>query len=358
MGEAKHLATAAAGGKRWWLVLGGAAGAVVAGVLLMQSWRAQPGQAATEPAGQKAPAKALARVGKDTIPYDLVAAECVTRHGKEVLDDLINRMIIQQACEANNLVVTEEDVTAEVNRIAKRFNLDPQGWYAMLQAERNLSPQQYRQSVIWPMLALRKLAGEQVDITEEDLNKAFVRNYGPRVKAKMILLDRLNQAQECWEAVNKAPAEFEQLAQKYSVDANSRSLGGAVPPIPRFSGSDELEKAAFKLKEGEISGIVQMASNRYAIIKCEGRTEPIVTDIEEVKDGLYDEIKEAKIQQSVAQVFEKLKKETRVDNYLSATSSGPQDRSVISGSNIQQTGATQAAPIRRAANTGRATLDN
>ncbi|HTN02435.1 MAG TPA: hypothetical protein VL132_11175 [Planctomycetaceae bacterium] len=68
--------------------------------------------------------------------------------------------------------------------------------------------------------------------------------------------------------------------------------------------------------------------------------------------------KEAKIQQSVAQVFEKLKKETRVDNYLSATSSGPQDRSVISGSNIQQTGATQAAPIRRAANTGRATLDN
>ena len=75
MGEGKHLATATAGGKRWWLILGGAAGAVIVGVTLMQSWRAQPGQAATEPAGQKAPVKALARVGKDTIPYDLSAVE-------------------------------------------------------------------------------------------------------------------------------------------------------------------------------------------------------------------------------------------------------------------------------------------
>jgi hypothetical protein len=63
----------------------------------------------------KKPVEALARVGKEIISYDMVAEECVSRHGKEILDDLINRMVIQQACEAQNINVSEEEVTVEVN---------------------------------------------------------------------------------------------------------------------------------------------------------------------------------------------------------------------------------------------------
>lgn len=347
MGEGNHqVATKSpAAIKRIGWMVGGTAVVLVAGLAVMQTFRAQSGQAATETAGTaKLGASTqrphLARVGKDNITFEMVADECVARHGKEVLDDLINRLIIQQACEARNVVVTEEEVTAEVTRIAKRFNLDPQSWYQLLEGERNISPMQYRQSVVWPMIALKKLAGEQVDLTEEEMNKAFVRNYGPRVKAKLILLDNPRRARECWEKAAADPESFEKLAQDFSIDPNSRSLGGTIPPIPRYSGNDTLELAAFKLKEGEISGIIEIQAGRYAILKCEGRTEQVVKDIAEVRDSLYQELFEAKTQEAVAKVFETIKNNAQIDNFLTQTSTGPNrpfTSPAAAGGQIQQT---------------------
>lgn len=350
MGEGNHLTSTpptTAGSNRpqnrLFMIIGGTAVVLIAGLVVMQTFRSQPGQAAESAGSAKLGTTAqkpnLARVGKDSVTFDMVAEECVARYGKEVLDDLINRMIILQACEAQDVSVSEEEVTAEVGRIAKRFNLDPQAWYQMLEAERNITPMQYRQSVIWPMLALKKLAGQQVDLTEEEMNKAFVRNYGPRVKARLILLDNPRRARECWEQAAQNPDSFEKLAQDFSIDPNSRALGGTIPPIPRYSGNEALETAAFKLKEGEISGLIELQSGRYAILKCEGRTEQVVTSIDEVRDSLYEELMEAKTQESVAKVFEQIKQNTQVDNYLTQTSTGP-NRAFggnATGGGIQQT---------------------
>jgi foldase protein PrsA len=340
-----------------WMLLAGTGLALLAGAIGLQSMQATPGQAAAEPTGtarvtpNKKPVEALARVGKEIISYDMVAEECVSRHGKEILDDLINRMVIQQACEAQNINVSEEEVTVEVNRIAKRFNLDAPAWYQMLQAERNITPQQYRQSIIWPALALKKLAGGQIELTEEEIEKAFVRNYGERVKLRMIMLDNRRRATDLWDKVHKDPDNFDKYAQEHSIDPNSRALGGAVPPVPRFTGSPEVEAAAFKLKEGEISGVIEIGANRFVILKGEGRTVPTVTDIGEVREALYEELLETKTQTAVAEVFQELKKQARVDNYLTSTTSGP-DRALTPGAPIQPT--SKPAP-QQAAGAAKAT---
>jgi foldase protein PrsA len=315
-------------------IFGGAAAAVVAGGLLMQQFRATPGQAADGAAGTARVGGAdqknnrmsarMAMVDREVITYEAVADECVARFGREVLDDMIHRMVIAKACEKANVTVTEQEVSEEITRIAKRFKLDVTAYLQMLQSERNISPMQYRASVIWPMLALKKLAGEEVEITETDIQKAFVRNYGPRVKARVIMVDNSRRGGEVWEKAKKNPAAFEQLAQEYSIDPNSRALGGQVPPIPRYMGNDRLEEEAFKLKEGELSGLIELAQGRWVILKCDGRTTPVVTDIEEVRDSLYEELKEAKVQQAVGKVFEKIKADTRVDNYFARSSSGPE----------------------------------
>lgn len=328
-------------------LLGGTALAVLAAAVLFQVFRPEPsgagedhsrapGQQATGRATVDAPGRApkyLARVNGQLISWELVAGECMERHGPEVLDNIINRTIIQQACEERGLVVTEAEVDAEVLRIAQRFNLAVDQWYQLLQTEREITAHQYRRDVIWPMLALKKLAGENVTITDEDLKKAYIRDYGDKVKAKMILLDNQRRAVEAWEQAAKNPDDFGKLVRKYSIDPNSRALEGAIPPIRRYSGNDELEKAAFKLKDGEISPVVQVGFDRFVILKCEGRIKGTM-GYDEVKETLYQHLQEEKVQEAVAHTFEKLKKQSRIDNFLTNTSTG----------GIQQTSEQRPAP--------------
>lgn len=356
--------------KKWSLVIGGTAAVLVSAGVAIQLTRPvsafpQDGAAATQPGrastGEgKAPGrkeKQVARVANQSasafITYDELAAECIQRHGEEVLENLINRKIIQQACDAQGIEVSEAEVEAEIIKNAKKFGLDVVEWQKMLQAERNVTPAQYRRDIIWPMLALKKLAGEDVKITQDDLKKAFARNYGKRVKARAIVLDNQRRAAEVWKKCNDNPDDFERLAREHSVDPSSRSLGGTIPPIPQYSGSPELEKAAFKLKDGEISAVIQVgpATNQFIILKCEGFTEPAVSKLSEVEDILKQELHEEKVQISVANVFKKIKDDARVDNYLTGKSEGGERK----GASAAQAG--KGAPIRQtgAAGTARRT---
>jgi len=253
---------------------------------------------------------------------DEVAKECLARVGNDVLESMINRAVIQLACEEAGLLITEAEVDQEIIRISKQFNIPTETWLQMLQTERNVSPEQYKRDVIWPMLALKKLAGESAKVTEEDMHKAFVRQYGARAKVRMIMLDNHRRANEVWNKANLHPGDFKQLARENSVDPNSRAMEGLVPPIARYAGNPELEEAAFRLKEGQVSGIINVGFNRFVILKSEGFTEQKVQDVNEVRDILEKDLKEEKVQESVAKLFDQLKKNSRIDNYWTHQSSG------------------------------------
>lgn len=337
---------APAGKRKWGLYLAGSLGIVLLGGILFQIFRAEPGEAGPDDAaqgsdnrtGRISPSQVLARVDGYNITWREVADECIARYGRDVLDSIINRTIIQQACAKRNITVTNAEVRNEVTRIAAKFKLTPENWYQMLQAERGIMPIQYNRDIIWPMLALRKIAGTNIKITSDDMRKAFEREYGPRVKAKLIMLDNQRRAIEAHEKAVRNPNDFGRLAQQYSVEPNSKAMWGEIPPIPRHSGNDRIEQEAFRLRKGEVSRVFQVAPSRWVILKCEGRTVPKVTSIDEVKESLYEMLMEEKTQEAVAKVFQKLRREARVDNLLTGTSTG-----------IQQTsgkGSTGSARIR------------
>ena len=351
----------ASGSRRTILVLAGAGLAAVVGAVLFQVLK-PPAAFSDQPRGgdksaqaSHAPAQSknyVARVNGDLIKYDDLAAECVNRHGKEIMESMINRMIIQQACDKQGIEVSNVDVNEEIKKVAKKFNLSVEQWLAMLQQDRDVSPAQYGRDIIWPMIALRKLAGEQVQITQKDFDRAFIREYGPRVKARIIVLDNGRRAGEVWEEVRRDPKNFEQLVYKHSTDPGSRPLGGAIPPIQRYGGNDKVEQAAFALKEGDISGVIQVETN-WVIIKCEGQTEQVVSDPKEVAPQLKAQLVEEKVQKAVAKVFEKLKADSRVDNYLTGVASGASRKdSAQPGSGaepISRASATASPPSARSA---------
>ncbi len=75
----------------------------------------------------------------------------------------------------------------------------------------------------------------------------------------------------------KEGADFAELAKKYSEDPGSKDRGGDLGMIKRGDFVPEFENAAFKLKDGEISGIVQTQFGYHIIQMIERRGERIHT---------------------------------------------------------------------------------
>ncbi len=348
--------------QKWMFIVGGTALTVLVAGLLFQVMQPETGKAAAR--GERSPRsnqaanstgqsrkRSVARVNGQLISYDQLAEECVARYGNKVLEGIINRTMIQQAFEGKADAPTAQDIEKEIRSIAKKFNLDTAQWLEMMHSQQEMTPDQYRRDVIWPMLALKKLAGHDVTITQKELEEAYERNYGERVRVRVIILDRIRQAQEVWEKVKDNPENFGRLAMEYSIDSSSRALEGKVPPIRRFSGSSEIEKAAFSLADGEISGVIQIPENKHwVIIKCEGRTEPISgVSMADVRSILEEELRDEKVQLLVNKTFNTLESKARVDNYLTGVTTGSSKRSTArtkQDSNIQQVGGTREAPQR------------
>jgi hypothetical protein len=212
---------------------------------------------------------------------------------------------------------------------------DIEAWLADVKENQGLSPELYRHDVVWPSVALKKLVGEDAEITQEDLQKSFDANYGERVRCRAIVFNSLRQANKVWEVARdhtypgnsgkfqESLAYFGALAEKYSVETGSKTMKGEVPPIQRYGGQKLLEDAAFELKKGEISGVLQVAVDRFVVLFCEGRTQPVKVDFDEVKKYIYDDLREKKMRLAMSQEFSKLERGATIDNYLTGRMQAP-----------------------------------
>lgn len=344
--------------RRWLPWLAGTGVAVVVAAVAIQLYRAEPGVAqargpqetgTARVGGGPATDEIVARVNNEPIAYEQLARECVEKYGAEVLDNIINRRLIEQECERAGLRITQAEIEQEVLTIATKFNIDVANWYALLKSERGIGQLQYHRDVIFPMLALKKLAGQNVDVAPQDLQRAYEREYGPRVEARMILVaGNIRQANDVWQKAMANPDDFGRLAREVSADPNTRPLGGVVPPIRRHGGNDEVEKVAFELRIGEISPVIDVGQGRYVILKCEGHTKPVATSLAQVESDLREQLIEEKTQQAVARVFEAIKQRSTIVNYVSGTSTGASQAGARTPSRPQAAG-PQAAPQQSAA---------
>ena len=135
-----------------------------------------------------------------------LAEECIARHGAETLEVLINRSLLEQACRKQGLAVTRQDIDDEIVHAAslgvkpKRDGTpDVDAWLSLVTRRQGIPLDIYRQDVVWPTAALKKLVAGKIAVTEEDLRKGFEANYGPRVRCLAIVLNNQRQAQEVFE---------------------------------------------------------------------------------------------------------------------------------------------------------------
>lgn len=295
-----------------------------------------------------------ATINGKTITIRELSEECIARHGDQVLEQMINRKLLEQELKKRNLKVTPQEMDGEIaraalsaGRITKTGKPDVEAWMKSVLDDQKVSQEKYLQDSVWPSTALKLIAGD-VKVTDEDIQRGFKANFGPRAQVRAIVLDSQRRAQEAWQKARENPSVefFGKLAEQYSIEPASRANQGHVPPIQQFGGQPDLEKEAFALKPGEISGIIQVMNN-YVILFLEGYTDPVKVKLEEVRNDIYEDIREKKLRLAMAREFERMKDEAGIDNFLTGSSHAPQKRNQTaaarSGSKPADAGAVPAA---------------
>jgi parvulin-like peptidyl-prolyl isomerase len=268
----------------------------------------------------------MALVNGVDISRPALVQACVRRFGEDVLESLVNKRLIMSHCEKRGITITQQEIVAEVDRMAKRFKLGREQWFEMLEKERGVSPEEYTRDIVWPTLALRKLASDQVHPSEDEINQAFDRDYGEMIGARLIAVNDKSLAQQLQAQLTENPDSFARMAIEHSIDINSASVGGLIQPIRRHVGAPSIEQAAFQLQPGQISEIIS-AAGQHVIIKCENRIPPRRVDQLEIREQIVEKLKDEKLREVANGLFAQLQQTATTVNVYN----NPQLRETMPG---------------------------
>ncbi len=300
---------------------------------------AQPGpQAPAAPLSGRAtsPLPIVASVNGRDITRDELGRECLRHYGEEVLESLVDKYLVVHECQRRGISVTQAEVSAEIEQWATKYKVPVGHWLKMLEEERGINPKQYAEDYIWPILALRKLAGDRLNVTQRELAEQFERQYGEAVKARMIVCGDLQSAEQIRAAAAAQPDQFGALAKDNSVDAPSASLNGLIHPIRKHTGPKEIEQVAFQMEDGEISEVIPVGE-QYVILKREGLQPAARVAFEQVKIGLIELVKDRKTHRVADEIFRELQDQAEVINVFNdpdQTERFPGVAAVINGHKI------------------------
>jgi hypothetical protein len=259
----------------------------------------------------------VAAVNTQRITREELAHECLRRFGNEVLESMVNKMLIVQACREEGISVTRTDVDAEIRRMAKRFDIPVDQFLKMIKQKRGYTHEQYANDVVWPTLALRKLAGGQAKGSREDLIKKYEILYGEKVQARLIASSTLEKAQKLREQAAANPKDFGNLAKDYSEDAPSASMKGVILPICKHGTYPEIEDAVFnKLADGQVSEVIH-AGGQYVILLREKLIPPAThVSFQKVAPELEDNIRDRKMRSLAQNLFQKIQEKAKIVNVM------------------------------------------
>lgn len=281
----------------------------------------------------------VAVVNADPISRDALADAALQRYGVDVLDNMVNRHLIMQECKRRNINVTSEEVRAEVLRVAKKFGLSLDSYLQLLQEERDISPDQYSREIIWPMLALRALVSDQVQVTQDEFNRAFLAQFGEAVKCRMIMMADQTQANQLQAQAQADPNSFAGLAKEFSEDETSASVGGLIPPIRRYMGDSRIEEAVFALQDGGVTPVLQIGDQWMFLqaVRRMSSSHPSPQALPAIKEQISDRIRDEKMKVAAGELFEKLQTQAKVVKVIgdeSLTNQYPGVAAVINGQQI------------------------
>ncbi|MFA5524732.1 MAG: peptidylprolyl isomerase [Tissierellales bacterium] len=225
------------------------------------------------------------QLGADIMSKDMGEGKTFEEELKQiVLDNMLSEKIILQDAMKQKITVKDE----EVEEAVEQFILSVGGQEKLKEfLKQNNMTEDYMEKRMKIEMLLDKYRNDFFAsiISEEDIQKQYEENKDMYaiIKASHILVDTEEEAKAILDRISKGE-EFEDLT-KLSTEPGAEARKGDLGYFTRGMMVADFEKAAFELKTGEISDVVQTQWG-YHIIKLNDRKD----SIEEVKENVLDDL--------------------------------------------------------------------
>lgn len=263
----------------------------------------------------------VAQVNGQKITLAQLQEESLKAHGEDVLSRILNRALVLAECKRQGVAITRADVDAEIDRMAKSFRLTRAQYLEVVQKDSSMSYQEYAEEVVWPRLALQTLVADKIKLTDEELEAAYLKSYGPSVALQMIVAETKEKAEELRARIVDQGEDFGNVAKEESLDVATASNKGRMQPIFHGTLSDKnMEDVLFALEVDQISPVIGPygPQNQYVLFRCENKYDPVVPEdqIATIKDRIQVQASAAKLKSAANELFERLGREANVVNVI------------------------------------------
>ena len=242
-----------------------------------------------------------------------------------VLETMIASEVIYQQAEKDKVLPTDKQVEDQIDSFNESIKDDTEYQKQLKSMGINEKFLKFQFARDLANTNLQEKFEKDTKISEDEMKKYYEENkddfYTDTVKASHILLKTIDddgkelsedkkkeakkKAEEALKKV-KSGEDFAKVAKEYSEDS-SASSGGELGTFGRGKMVTEFENAAFAMKAGEISDIVETEYG-YHIIKVTDRV-----DKQETYDDVKDKIKSTLASEKYTEYVEKLKKDSTIE---------------------------------------------
>lgn len=249
----------------------------------------------------------------------------------EVLNNLINRELLNQESKKENIAVTDDQVNDKLSKIKQRFKGDAE--FKEMLTKMKLSEAQIK-TQLKEDLAIQTLIDkhvvEKITVTEQDAQtyydthpEAFKQPEQIRASHILVTVDpkadpaKKEEAHKKIESIQeklKAGGDFATLAKELS-DCPSKEKGGDLGYFSKGQMVKPFEDAALALKPGETSGIVETQFGYHIIKLTEIKPEGIMP-FAEVKDQLTQYLKQEKVKAELDSYLASLEKTAKIEKLI------------------------------------------
>lgn len=250
---------------------------------------------------------------------------------KGILETLIKRELLYQESQKKGIKIEDKEVNVQVDIVKKRFPNENEYKTALLKM--NISETELK-SQIQESLAIQQFVDnylvQEVKVAVAEVKDFYKNNpdmfkQPEQVKASHILIkvdtqadkptkDQANKKIKEIQKKLEAGEDFSSLAVEFS-EGPSKTNGGDLGYFNRGQMVKPFEDAAFELKPGEVSDIVETRFG-YHLIKVVDKKPESVASYENVKDKITQYIEQDKKGKVIQADIEKLRQKAVIETFL------------------------------------------